>query len=114
MIHRSLKVEEAQWQAMTARAKSQGFTSTNSYVRFLFAEAINAGTAEEAEDRIANTISRLSARVQSVGTMHQATFALLWGLCELQLGLSEERLRQLRERVAGHVRGNTLLKELSE
>src|SRR5262249_18452855 len=83
MIHRSLKVEEDLWCRMEEKARVRGFTSTNAYLRHVIQEDLSGGTLEEAEERLVSTISKLSAHVQSIGAMHQASFATLWALLEL-------------------------------
>lgn len=120
MIHRSLKVEEDVWRRMEEKARHRGFTSTNAYLRHIIQEDLSGGTLEETEERLVSTISKLSSQVQSIGTMHQASFATLWALLELIVGafpdnrpshISDQRLKELRVRIAGDVRGNSLMKE---
>src|SRR5262249_51632976 len=122
MIHRSLKVEEDVWCRMEEKARVRGFTSTNAYVRHIIQEDLSGGTLEEAEERLVSTISKLSAHVQSIGTMHQASFATLWALLELFVStfpndrpsyITDERLKELRVRIARDIRGNRLIKELA-
>jgi hypothetical protein len=121
MIHRSLKVEEDIWRRMEEKARKQGFTSTNSYLRHIIQEDLSGGTLEETEERLVSTISKLSAQIQSIGTMHQASFATLWAMLEVIVGafpherpsqISDQRLKELRVRIAGDIRGNYLIQEL--
>src|SRR5262245_16673106 len=103
MIHRSLKVEEDVWCRMEEKARVRGFTSTNAYLRHIIQEDLSGGTLEEAEERLVSTISKLSAHVQSVGTMHQASFATLGRfLNSLSPGLCT--------RLPGSPRGETVIR----
>ena len=115
IIHRSLKVQDELWRKMEEKARNRGFHSTNAYLRHVIQEDLAGGTLEETEDRLISTISKLSAQVQSLSTMHQASFATLWVLLEVVVGafpagqpshLSDQRLQELRVRIAGDVRGN--------
>ena len=121
-IHRSLKVDEEVWTRMIEKARDRGFTSTNAYLRHIIQEDLAGGTLEETEERLVSTISKLSATVQSLGTMHQASFATLWTLLELMVNtfptrqgdaMTDQRMNELRVRIAGDVRGNRLIKELA-
>ncbi|MCU1327841.1 MAG: hypothetical protein JWN34_3211 [Bryobacterales bacterium] len=121
-VHRSLKVDDATWTAMETKARDRGFTSTSAYLRHLIQEDISGGSIEETEERLVSTISRLGAHVQSLGTMHQASFATLWTVLEVLVAAfpsrqgspaSEQRLNELRVRIAGDVRGNKLFKEIA-
>jgi len=121
-IHRSLKIDPEIWTRMEQKARDRGFTSTNAYLRHVIQENLAEGTLEETEERLVATISKLSAHVQSIGTMHQASFATLWALLELIVSafpnsrpstISDQRLRELRVRIAGDVRGNQMLREIA-
>ena len=101
---------------MQEKARNRGFHSTNAYLRHVIQEDLAAGTLEETEERLVSTISKLSAQVQGLSTMHQASFATLWALLEVIVDafptgqpsqLSEQRLRALRVRIAADVRGNS-------
>ena len=124
-IHRSIKVDADMWARMEARAQHRGYASTNGYIRALIQEDLSRGSTDEMEERLVTTISQLSARVQSLGTMHQASFATLWAVVEMILnGLpaaragvtqaTEDRLKDVRKRIAGDIRRNAVLKEFSE
>jgi len=122
MIHRSLKVEPDVWDRMEEKARNRGFTSTNAYLRHIIQEDLSGGTLEETEERLVSTISKLSAQIQSIGTMHQASFATLWAMLELIVDafpherpsqISDQRLKELRVRIAADIRGNRLIRELS-
>jgi hypothetical protein len=121
-VHRSLKIEESVWNAMRNKAMERGFTSTNAYLRHIIQEDLSGGGIEETEQRLVSTISKLSAHVQSVGTMHQASFATLWTLLEIMVNafpsrqgnaLADQRLNELRVRIAADVRGNKIFKEIA-
>ena len=116
IIHRSLKVQDDLWRRMEEKARNRGFQSTNAYLRHVIQEDLAAGTFEEAEERLVSTLSKLSAQVQGLSTMHQASFATLWAILEVIVEafptdqpsrLSEQRLRALRVRIAADVRGNS-------
>jgi hypothetical protein len=116
IIHRSLKVQDELWRKMQEKARNRGFHSTNAYLRHVIQEDLAAGTLEETEERLVSTISKLSAQLQSLSTMHQASFATLWAMLEVIVDafptgqpsqLSEQRLRALRVRIAADVRGNS-------
>ena len=118
IIHRSLKVQDDLWHKMQEKARNRGFQSTNAYLRHVIQEDLAAGTLEETEERLVSTISKLSAQVQGLSTMHQASFATLWAMLEVLVGAfpisqpspgSEQRLRELRVRIAGDVRANSFI-----
>ena len=116
IIHRSLKVQDVLWRKMQEKARNRGFHSTNAYLRHVIQEDLAAGTLEATEERLVSTISKLSAQVQSLSTMHQASFATLWAMLEVIVDAfpndqpshrSEQRLQELRVRIAGDIRGNS-------
>lgn len=124
-VHRSLMVEKELWDAMESRADSRGFASTSSYLRFLVQEDLLNGSVDEMEERLVSSLSKVQSQVQSIGTMHQASFATIWALIEMVLHISpevhagvtavnNERLAAVRLRIAKDVRGNVLLKGLME
>ena len=101
---------------MQEKARNRGFHSTNAYLRHVIQEDLAAGTLEETEERLVSTISKLSAQVQGLSTMHQASFATLWAMLEAIVcafpiaqpsHLSDQRLRELRVRIAADVRANS-------
>lgn len=118
IIHRSLKVQDDLWHKMEGKARDRGFKSTNAYIRYIIEEDIGAGTLEETEERIVSTISKVAAKAEGLSTMHQVSFASLWALLEMFVGqfppgqaehLREQRLQDLRARIAGDVRGDSFM-----
>ena len=105
---------------MAEKARNRGFHSTNAYLRHVIQEDLAAGTLEETEERLVSTISKLSAQVQGLSTMHQASFATLWAMLEAIVcafpnaqpsHLSDQRLRELRVRIAADVRANSFTEQ---
>ncbi len=111
-IHRSLKVQDELWRKMEEKARQRKFKSTNAYVRHVIMEDIGSKTIEDVEERLVSTISKLAAQIQSLSTMHQASFATLWAMLEVIVHAfptaqsshqSDQRIQELRIRIAGDV-----------
>lgn len=123
-VHRSLRVEEELWKRAEERADVEGFTSTNQYLVHLLRSDIEQQMGlEQMEASIVSSISKIAARVTSLGTMNQALFAVVWGLVEEFMRTTpnmgaysrdaERRIEQFRNKVAGEVRGHSFWKGMN-
>ena len=120
MAHKSLRMQDQLWERAAARAVERGFVSTNEYIRFLIKEDLETQLGlEQLESSLVSSMSKLGARLTSLGTMNQALFAVLWELAELVLTgrperdqRTEEQMQQFRLRVARSIRGNSTMRTL--
>jgi Arc/MetJ-type ribon-helix-helix transcriptional regulator len=126
MVHRSIRVGQEMWDSIEQKARDRHFESTQSYIRHVLQEDLEGKRSlDDLEDRLVASISKVAARVTSLGTMFQAIFAVVWEIAEEQIRCSpamlgksplfiEHSIAEFRQRVAGQIRKKPELKELMD